>query len=244
MGANSTSYYQKSLKRIVTATSDVPLSLAEALWRDPTAVMADGARLQARSQRSTVRVAWENQSFVMKHYGVKTRIAFLKQLVRPPRAWVTWQAGVRLANMGINTPRPAAMVENFLWPFRGDSYLLYPYVQGQTLQNWLNSADANPSDLGWAIRQQFIEIWNRLVNHRVSLADPHLDNFVLDEAGKLWVIDLDNTKFHLHRRLAIRKHAHCWRQLHRSARRIGPLAQRFVDQLQSELHRNAPAHAA
>lgn len=244
MGANSTSYYQRSLKRIVTATAEVPLGLAEALWQAPHEVMARGARLQARSQRSTVRIDWEGKSFVLKHYGVKTRVAFLKQLVRPPRAWLTWQAGVRLADMGINTPRPAAMVENFLWPLRGESYLLYPYVQGQTLQNWLHAVDSDPVDMSCAIRQQFIDIWNRLINHRVSLADPHLDNFVLDESGKLWVIDLDNTKFHLHRRLAIRKHAHCWRQLHRSAKRIGPLAQRFVDQLQSELQRNAPAHAA
>jgi hypothetical protein len=111
-------YRRRSFQRVIKTTADVPLDLAEALWHDPRQVLALGKPLQARKYRSIVRVDWGNQAYALKHYCDKRLIDVLKQSIRPSRAWQTWQSGLRLVELGIPTPQPAAIVENVLGPCR------------------------------------------------------------------------------------------------------------------------------
>lgn len=215
--------------------AELPADLADALWHSPQTVMAKSEPLRKVGVRSTVRLNWGDRQFVIKHYVEPTFRHTLKQTVTRSRAWRTWSTAHRLADAGVATPRPVACLENRFGPFRGDSYLMYPYVEGCTLRSYLGCEEPAGKPVIEAIREQLVEFWSRLKQLRVSLADTNLQNFIVGDAGRLWVIDVDKARFHRVAYLASRHHERAWTQLTRSARRTGDQALEFVDGLRGRL---------
>jgi hypothetical protein len=217
--------------RVAYLNADLPHDLADALWEDPRSLVTLGEPLRKVGARSTVRLQWNGAQFVLKHYVEPTLRHALKQNVSRSRARTTWCSAHRLADAGIATPRPVAWVENRFGPFRGDSYLLYPYVQGQTLHAYLECDDLRRRQFFDEIRLQLVSFWNRLKQLQISLADTNLRNFIVGDTGRLWVIDVDKVRFHRVAYLAARHHQRGWRQLTHSASRTGAVASQFVDEL-------------
>jgi tRNA A-37 threonylcarbamoyl transferase component Bud32 len=141
----------------------------------------------------------------------------LKQLVLPARARKTWTFAHRLVAAGIATPRPVACIENRWGPLRRDSFLMYPYIEGRMLRNCIaEDAKQSPTarDRLW---QQIHELWQRLVELRVSLGDTNLANFIVSPAGQIWLIDLDKSRFHRAPEKAAPYQERAWQQLLQSA---------------------------
>jgi hypothetical protein len=171
----------------------LPGDLAEALWREPERLLAEGAVLQHRGVRHSVRVDWNQQRFVLKHYTERNWLQGLRQLVTPSRARRTWDIMNYLADSGVLTPRPAACIEETYGPLQLNSYLLYPYVTGETVkQLLLNRTDR--AELRDALMPRFEAIWEQLRAIDASLEDANPDNFILTPDGQLWVIDLDKAR--------------------------------------------------
>jgi Lipopolysaccharide kinase (Kdo/WaaP) family len=185
---------RRSLARVAFFDRTLPDDLAESLWIDPLGVLALGAPLQAAGLRVTVRFQWSSKAYVLKHYSEPTWRHGMKRLIQRSRAWSTWDATNRLADAGIATPRPVACVENRLAGLQRDSFLMYPYVEGDTLGSCLGQYQ--PRSLVDGVWQQLTDVWDRLKTLRASLADTHPANFIVSPSGKLWVIDLDKTRFH------------------------------------------------
>ncbi len=226
---------RRSWSRVAYLCVSLPDDLAEALWRAPHSVITQGETLRKVGARSTVRLRWRNQHFVVKHYVEPTLRHALKQNIVRSRARSTWLAAQKLADAGIATPRPVACVENRCGPFRGDSYLMYPYLEGQTLRSFLGGDEESGRPLVEAIRDQLVEFWCRLRDMRVSLADSNLKNFIVGEAGRLFVIDVDKVRFHRVAFVALRHHQRAWRQFARSAHKSGGLAERLVAELRGRM---------
>lgn len=187
------------------------------LWTDPESLISCGNPLQAKGARQTVRLEWNSQPFVLKHYREPTRRHALKQLVLTSRAWKTWSFTHRLVEAGIATPRPVACIENRWGPLRRDSFLMYPYIEGRTLRSCIaEDAKQSPTvrDRLW---QQIHELWQRLLELRVSLGDTNLGNFIVSPAGQIWLIDLDKSRFHREPAAAAPHQERAWKQLLRSA---------------------------
>lgn len=208
---------RRSWSRVVHHDASLPDDLADTLWRDPAALISRGEKLQFKGVRHTVRLAWQSQSLVLKHYVEPTRRHALKQLVQPSRAWKTWAFSQRLADLGVATPRPVVCVENRWGRLRRDSYLMYPYVEGRTLRSYFAvEAKQSPAVLE-RLWQQINEVWQRLIELRVSLEDTNLGNFIICPAGQLWLIDLDKSRFYRNPQAAASRQARAWKQLLRSA---------------------------
>jgi hypothetical protein len=187
------------------------------LWTDPSSLISRGQRLQTNDARQTVRLEWRCQAFVLKHYRAPTRRHGFKQLVLPTRAWKTWNFTHRLINAGVASPRPVAYIENRWGPLRRDSYLMYPYIEGRTLRTCI-AEDAKQSPIARdRLWQQIQELWQRLVELRVSLEDANLGNFIVSPAGQIWLIDLDKSRFHRKPSAAAPHQERAWKQLLRSA---------------------------
>jgi tRNA A-37 threonylcarbamoyl transferase component Bud32 len=209
---------RETLTRRAFLDREIPDNLRERLWCDPESLLEHGETMRRTGQRRTVRLTWEGKQYVLKHYR-PTWWHFLRQL--PIRSWAvdTFRATIRLIKAGIATPRPVACIENRWGPLRRDSFLMYEYVEGQTLRNYLQK-DASPS-LAWHLSQQISEIFQRLESLRASLDDTHTGNFVVCPAGQVWVIDLDNTNFHHSTNVASREQQRGWEQFLRSAAKCG-----------------------
>ena len=229
---------RRSWRRVAYFDSTLSADLAETLWQAPHSLLAGAVTLRKVGARSTVRVDRHEQSFVLKHYEEPTFRHAVKQNVSRSRARITWLVAHKMANSGIATPRPVACVENRLGPFRGDSYLMYPYVPGMTLRACLQ-CEADSPKIG-VVREQLLELWDRLKQIRVSLADTNLQNFIVGDSGRLWVIDVDKARFHRMAYVAQFYHERGWNQFSRHAHKTGQLAQRLVAELRERLETPRP----
>ena len=196
----------------------LPVDLVETLWREPESLLARSEVLQQRGIRQTVRLDWGPGSFVIKRYVEPTWRHALKQLVVPSRASVTWSTSHLLADGGVLTPRPVACIEN-RWRGLGlDSYLMYPYVQGETIASYL-LRQHDPAQHAARIVEHCEALWQRLTKLGASLADANVGNFIVTAAQDLWVIDLDKARRFRSQALAQRQRQRTWKQLMRSLER-------------------------
>jgi hypothetical protein len=179
--------------------------------------------MRRTGQRRTVRLSWASKQYVLKHYR-PTYWHYLRQL--PRRSWAasTFAVTHRLIGAGIATPRPVACIENRWGALRRDSFLMYEYVDGETLRSHLKDTARKRRPLTEHLSRQLRQIWQRLEDLRVSLADSHTGNFIVSPAGNIWLIDLDNTRFHRWSLVAARHHERGWNQFVRSAGKCGPIS--------------------
>ena len=208
---------RRSLTRVAHCDDSLPEDLAAMLWHEPATLLGRGEQLRANGARRTVRLAWHSTLFVLKHYVEPTRRHAIKQTVQSSRAWSTWKFTHRLADAGIATPRPVACVENRWGPLRRDSFLMYPYIEGRTLRSYFAAEAKQSPVLHQHLWLQLNELWQRLVELRVSLGDTNLGNFIICPAGHLWLIDLDKSRFHHSPGAAAPHQERAWKQLLRSA---------------------------
>jgi tRNA A-37 threonylcarbamoyl transferase component Bud32 len=213
----ATTVDRRSFRRVATCDAGLPADLANLLWHSPESLIARGELLRYGGARRTVRVEWNSQTYVLKHYAEPTWRHAVLQTMRRSRAWKTWDFAHRLADAGIATPRPVACVENRWGVLRHDSFLMYPYVEGRTLRSYFAAEARESASLRNRLWQQIHELWQRLVNLRVSLADANLANFIVASTGQLWVIDLDKSRFHRAHAIAAPHQQRAWTLLLRSA---------------------------
>jgi hypothetical protein len=216
-------HVRRSSTRVAYFAAELPGELADALWQRPGTLVAGGNLLRSSIARRTAHVEWPPASYVLKHYVEPSRRHAMKRVVMQSRAWLTWEVAHRLADAGVATPRPVACVENRWGPLRRDSYLMYPYIKGITLQTCLLDKGLNLGDeLVGSLWDQLSELWEKLRQLRVALSDTHLGNFIVSADHKLWVIDLDKTRFHRLAYSAARLQKQRWQQILRSAGKCSP----------------------
>jgi tRNA A-37 threonylcarbamoyl transferase component Bud32 len=196
----------------------LPDDLKDRLWTAPQSLLAAGGLLRSEGARSTVRLEWAGQHYILKHYAEPTRRHAIKQLVSPSRARTTWKVAHKLADAGVTTPRPVACVENRWSVLRRDSYLMYPYVEGRLLRSYFGDPKEKHHPFIESLWNQLDEMWRRLKELRVSLGDTNLSNFIVSPVGQLWVIDLDKARFHRLDYVAARNQQIRWQQLLRGVR--------------------------
>jgi len=141
-----------------------------------------------------------DRKVVIKRYNIKTLWHGLKRFWRPTRAWISWQAGIRLRVLGVCTPKPLALKEERIGPFRKRGYLVVEASDGQDLLS-LFEDDENPAGAADGENKLLVKVVSeiqRLLDcmsrHRISHGDFKATNLLWDE--QLCVIDLDSIRWH------------------------------------------------
>ncbi len=171
-----------------------------ALWRQEESLLAplledlDGwisrSRILKDGGSATVAlVRYEGRELVIKRYNLKSWSHRLKRFWRPTRAWHSWMAGHRLRVLGINSPKPLAMIEHRWGPLRGRGYLITEKAEGRDLLE-LDSA-STPFESVAAAVARMLELFRR---HSISHGDLKGTNLLW--ASELEVIDLDAIRWH------------------------------------------------
>ena len=213
---------RESLTRCSIIDPELPADLIEQLWRKPESLIDQGEILRRTNLRRTVRLTWADKQYVLKHYR-PTWWHFLRQL--PLRSWAasTFRVTHELIRAGIATPKPVACVENRWGTLRRDSFLMYEYVEGVTLRDYLAEEAEEAYTIAARVARQIRDFWRRVEELRLGLADAHTGNFIVCPAGNLWVIDLDKTRFHRWSRVAARDQELAWEKFVSSAYKCGPV---------------------
>lgn len=131
------------------------------------------------------------QRYVLKYYSIKGSWHGLSRGMRPSRAWRCWQEGHRLLGYGLATPRPVAVIEKRLGPWRGAAWLLCEYCPGPRLSDYW-AADERPPEAELAAISR---LFQGLKAHRIQHGDLKKNN-ILWHQGQPLLIDLDSTRQH------------------------------------------------
>ena len=161
------------------------------LIADPDAWLEQGVSLKRGRSATLAQVELNGRKLVVKRYNIKNAGHALSRAWRPSRAWHSWIAAHRLRFLGINTPRPLALIEQRLGPLRGRAWLVTEYCSGPNLQDRLAGEDRLPPEIAEAVQSLFAQ----LAAARISHGDLKATNFVCSGNG-LCVLDLDAMRRH------------------------------------------------
>ena len=187
---------RRSLQRVMTYVSDVPAALIERLWSDADGVLEAAAMLKDGDRCTVTRIEQPSGPCTLKRYNLKSTLHTAIHLPLRSRARWSWLNGRRLVKAGLLTPMPLACIEERhtgLLHLR--SYLLTQFVPGRSLLELVQSGEAKGERLADYARQ-FTRIWQTLGQLRAGHGDMKASNFIVDQQGKLWLIDLDGLRIH------------------------------------------------
>lgn len=185
---------RKAFDRILVHNELASADLISRLWDDADALVDNSERLiRKQCVRTTVRVSISDRRYVVKRYVERSWRHQFKQYIRRSRAERCWIDTSFLHSSGYPTPSPVAYFEHRMGPFRGRSFFVYEFVAGETFKS-LATGLRNQRLLRRYVLM-LVDIWARHKALAVSLSDGHPANFIVDAAGKMWVIDLDKLKY-------------------------------------------------
>ena len=156
----------------------------------PDRVIETGMRLKTGESSTVAAFELAGRRFVMKRYNLKSRRHAFLRFWRKSRAWNSWKAGQLLALEKINTPVPAALIEERVGPFRRRAWIINDYCDG-TLLETLNPQEEPSTEMKRAI----VRLFSMLHAERISHGDMKASNLMWS-GGRLYVIDLDVMKQH------------------------------------------------
>ena len=179
--------------RKLVATDDVAPWLLDSLWEGPDSLVNSGDPLVQKNRvRTIVRLEDSDQSIVIKRYVERSFRHLLKQMIQQSSAARCWNDTLFLLENGFPTPMPLAYREERFGPFRGPSFYVYQFQSGQTLLERCRTLENQRLLRDYV--SQLVNIWQLQRRLRVSLHDANPGNFIVDAAGKIWVIDLDKLR--------------------------------------------------
>jgi Lipopolysaccharide kinase (Kdo/WaaP) family len=215
----------RSLARRVDCDRHLPRDLIETLLRgNLDELLAESAPLQLKDRCATARLDHPAGPLLLKRHEWGDWLRTSRMLLRAPTGRVSARLGLRLAELGISTPRPRASVECGIGPFGYRSYLLTDYIEGTTLYRFVRSGAGAPAVLAEMARQVAAN-WQRLIDLRISHNDLKPENFIVDPRSKVWVIDFERPRCHHNEAELRRRHlADLSRFLHVRTWRSDPAA--------------------
>jgi tRNA A-37 threonylcarbamoyl transferase component Bud32 len=131
---------------------------------------------------------------VIKRYNIKNAWHAFNKSFRPSRAWVSWRNAHLLTSLGIATPKPIALVEKRLGPFRSTAYFITEYVDSIDAYCLFHSdriTEINPE----SIVARFGQLFQMLVDASISHGDSKATNYIIT-SNDLYITDLDAMREH------------------------------------------------
>ncbi len=178
--------------RYFIITRDLYTKNIENLCSDPDQYLEQARIIKSGRTAKVGIVTLDHKQYLLKRYNRKNWFHFIARSLFKSRAAVSWQNGHLLQLYDIETPSPVALIEQRWQFFRGHSWLLLEYDEGQDLLAFFNQSNAiNPEFLEKL--QVFITILPKIL---VSHGDFKAPNILLKKNGDLSFIDLDGMRAH------------------------------------------------
>ena len=181
---------QKSFNRF---SSVIRQRSEEIAWilNDPDQAIETSSRLKDGT-RTTISLTESPQgSFVIKRYNLPSGLYAFSRLWRPSRAWNAWKEGLRLQCLGIQTPKPLALIENRIGPLRSKAWVINEFCPGTPLLEKLNPDCVPPKEQADGI----LSFFNALFRERITHGDFKASN-LLWHNHQISVLDLDAMRKH------------------------------------------------
>lgn len=186
---------RRSLNRTLHWDADLPKDLVEQMWSDPHSLLARGQILQDKKRCVVARLDHPQGAFLFKHHHWGNLFHTLRKSLRRTQAKQSWLDGRYLHAAGVPTPLPRAYLEQTVGPLGVCSYLLTEYVAGVSLYRFMR-CEQLAEETVQTLARQVADMWQQLVDLRVSHNDLKPENLLIDLTGRLWLIDLERLRLH------------------------------------------------
>ena len=170
----------------------------EPLLNDPEAFMTNGVALKDGNSATVSRIAFQNQTLVIKRYNIKNRRHRLRRCLRPSRGRIAWCNAHMLRLIGIATPQPLALIEERWGPFYARAFLICTYQPGVHLSDYWHH-DWKARDPRAAALAPLRTLLARLAAARISHGDLKATNLIVHD-GAITLVDLDGLRVYRHSR--------------------------------------------
>jgi tRNA A-37 threonylcarbamoyl transferase component Bud32 len=172
----------------------LPERVVDALWRgDADRLLYSSTPLQVKDRCTVARHDDEAGPLLVKRHTWGGAWRTVRLAWRTSAARHCARIAQRLAEHGIPTPRPRAVVEERFGPFGYRSYLLTDYVRGIDLYRYIRYGAPAAGELRHVARQ-VARIWQRMVELGISHGDTKPENFIVDGKLGVWLIDFEKLR--------------------------------------------------
>ena len=183
---------ERSCNRFAVVLRSEQETLAS-LLAEPDSVFNGKPLLKDGGSSTVTRATVGGREMVIKRYNIKGFGHWLTRFWRPSRAWNSWLAAWRLEFLGIATPRPLAMIERRIGPWRRQAWLISEYCPGPNLLQQLGETGAAIPDPMTA--DALLGTFNQLVAASISHGDFKATNLLWHDR-QVVLIDLDVMQAH------------------------------------------------
>ncbi len=152
-------------------------------------LMSQGEMLKDGNSATVVRVNYAGIDLVIKRYNIKSFWHFIKRCFRPSRAAVSWRNANLLELIGVATPAPFGFFEKRFLGLRYTAYFMSAYSPAKELLNIYQQKKPTEDEL-----KQIKKIFSLLQQYQIAHGDLKAQNLLLDEQGRVLLIDLDAMK--------------------------------------------------
>lgn len=145
----------------------------------------------------------DDTDVVIKRYNIKNVTHRLSRMFRQTRASASWANAYRLNFLGINTPKPIALIEQRDFYLRGKAYFLSEYVDAPDVAAYFAQIKASPTR-DEAVKE-IVQLFYRLYLLKLSHGDMKFSNIKMLGARPM-LIDLDSMQQHHCQYFALKAH--------------------------------------
>jgi hypothetical protein len=191
--------------QIVRFGSRVDESLLRNLENDLESTMEAGETYKRCRARWVSRIDLPSGPVVVKLFTERSVRHTVKQRFQRSRSRRAADKAFRYCERGFHTPQPLALLQEELGPFRGNSCIVYEYIDGANvaadLSHMLSSVAKSQGQTALEyICEQVRQTRDQLIRAGLAHCDCHAGNFMFDRKGRLYLLDLDSIKPALVRR--------------------------------------------
>lgn len=161
----------------------------EAFLKQPATILVKGHALDSTT---IFFVTIDGVKFVIKRYNVKNSWVLIKNLFRKSYAAKVWYHAQKLAELGINVPKPIAVLERHFGVFYGTSYFITEYIEGERGCDYF-AAVMNPIADREQVAANIVDISRKLYQARLIHRDFQYGNMLI--AGiTVYLLDLEHLR--------------------------------------------------
>lgn len=188
--------YSHSVNREFSFKTDLLAELPVDFINNIESWMDKGEILKAGNSATVVRVNVDGCELVIKRYNIKGFIHFLRRCFQPSRAAISWRNANLLEFIGLVTPKPLGFIENRITWLRHTAYFISEYEAAKGLQEVYSTRIPTKYEL-----DQIQTFFSLMEKEKVSHGDLKSSNLLINEEGRLSIIDLDSMQEHTRKRV-------------------------------------------
>jgi hypothetical protein len=185
---------RRSFTRRLWCDDRLPTDIVDAIWRGEIKRLLYGSTpLQVKDRCIVVRREHPSGPLLIKQHLWGNAWRTFRSVGREAAARRCARLGLELHRRGIPTPLPRVCLEQRFGPWVTSSYLITDYVEGTSLYRYIRFG-LHPTDELRRVARQVACIWQQMVEAGISHNDMKPENFIVDEQGDVWLIDLEKAR--------------------------------------------------